>query len=192
MNKQQLAAKIWESANQMRSKIEANEYKDYILGFIFYKYLSDQLVQFVSNQGMTADDIKNLNESDAETVEFVQSNRGYFIAYDNLFSTWIDPTSDFDESNSVVAIKAKNNFSTEFLFDALGNQKTDLEEAATTNAQANINLQILMSHEIMAPKLSEQTQIGNYFKKLDALINQQQQITKLNNIKQACLSKMFV
>lgn len=39
----------------------------------------------------------------------------------------------------------------------------------------------------------EQTAIGNYFKKLDTLINQhQQQITKLNNIKQACLSKMFV
>ena len=36
MNKQQLANKIWESANKMRSKIEANEYKDYILGFIFY------------------------------------------------------------------------------------------------------------------------------------------------------------
>ena len=35
MNKQQLANKIWESANKMRSKIEANEYKDYILGFIF-------------------------------------------------------------------------------------------------------------------------------------------------------------
>mgnify|MGYP003300262765 CR=1 FL=1 len=34
MNKQQLANKIWESANNMRSKIEANEYKDYILGFI--------------------------------------------------------------------------------------------------------------------------------------------------------------
>jgi len=39
MNKQQLANKIWESANKMRSKIEANEYKDYILGFIFYKFL---------------------------------------------------------------------------------------------------------------------------------------------------------
>ncbi|MCG6202308.1 restriction endonuclease subunit S [Psychromonas antarctica] len=39
----------------------------------------------------------------------------------------------------------------------------------------------------------EQTKVGNYFQKLDALINQhQQQITKLNNIKQACLSKMFV
>lgn len=38
MNKQQLASRIWESANKMRSKIEANEYKDYILGFIFCKY----------------------------------------------------------------------------------------------------------------------------------------------------------
>ena len=57
MNKQQLAAKIWESANQMRSKIEANEYKDYILGFIFYKYLSDQLVSYATNQGMSADEI---------------------------------------------------------------------------------------------------------------------------------------
>ena len=42
MNKQQLASKIWESANKMRSKIEANEYKDYILGFIFYKFLSEK------------------------------------------------------------------------------------------------------------------------------------------------------
>lgn len=36
MNKQQLASTIWESANQMRSKIEANEYKDFILGFISF------------------------------------------------------------------------------------------------------------------------------------------------------------
>lgn len=106
MNKQQLAAKIWESANQMRSKIEANEYKDYILGFIFYKYLSDQLVQFVTKEGMTAEDIQALNEDDADTVEYVQENLGYFIAYDNLFSTWIDPTSDFDESNVRDALSA--------------------------------------------------------------------------------------
>lgn len=37
MNKQQLASKIWESANKMRSKIEANEYKDYILGCIIVR-----------------------------------------------------------------------------------------------------------------------------------------------------------
>lgn len=106
MNKQQLAAKIWESANQMRSKIEANDYKDFILGFIFYKYVSDQLVSFVKEQGMTEDDIKALNEDDAETLEFVQSNLGYFISYDNLFSTWVNPKTEFDESNVRDALSA--------------------------------------------------------------------------------------
>ena len=46
MNKQQLASKIWAAANEMRSKIEASEYKDYILGFIFYKFLSEQEESF--------------------------------------------------------------------------------------------------------------------------------------------------
>ncbi|ENY6170641.1 type I restriction-modification system subunit M [Vibrio fluvialis] len=106
MNKQQLAAKIWESANQMRSKIEANEYKDYILGFIFYKYLSDQQVEFVTKEGMTPDEIKALTEEDADTVKYIQDNLGYFIAYDNLFSTWVDPKFDFDESNVRDALSA--------------------------------------------------------------------------------------
>lgn len=106
MNKQQLAAKIWESANQMRSKIEANEYKDYILGFIFYKYLSDQQVEFVTKEGMTPDEIKALTEEDADTVKYIQDNLGYFIAYDNLFSTWVDPKYDFDESNVRDALSA--------------------------------------------------------------------------------------
>ena len=89
MNKQQLAAKIWESANQMRSKIEANEYKDYILGFIFYKYLSDKEIQFAKKESYSEADLKALNEADVETVDYVKSNIGYFIAYENLFSTWI-------------------------------------------------------------------------------------------------------
>jgi len=47
--------------------------------------------------------------------------------------------------------------------------------------------------DIVFPSIEEQKAIGNYFQQLDALINQHhQQITKLNNIKQACLSKMFV
>lgn len=108
MNKQQLAAKIWESANQMRSKIEANEYKDYILGFIFYKYLSDTQVSFLIDQGMTQDDIKALTEDDTETVDYIRREKGYFIAYDNLFSTWVDSSTEFDESNVRDALSAFN------------------------------------------------------------------------------------
>lgn len=78
MNKQQLAAKIWESANQMRSKIEANEYKDYILGFIFYKYLSEQLVEFARAQDMPDADIAQLSEADTETCDFFSAKLGLF------------------------------------------------------------------------------------------------------------------
>lgn len=57
MNKQQLANKIWASANKMRSKIEANEYKDYILGLIFYKFLSDNEVNYLNSIGWTDEEI---------------------------------------------------------------------------------------------------------------------------------------
>ena len=58
MNKQQLANKIWASANKMRSKIDANEYKDYILGLIFYKFLSVNEVNYIlmDMKGATDDD----------------------------------------------------------------------------------------------------------------------------------------
>jgi len=106
MNKQQLATKIWESANKMRSKIEANEYKDYILGFIFYKYLSDKEIKFLKENDFTDTDIKALSEDDADTVKFIQDNVGYFIAYKDLFSTWLKMGKDFDVSNVRDALSA--------------------------------------------------------------------------------------
>ena len=107
MNKQQLAAKIWESANRMRSKIEANEYKDYILGFIFYKYLSDKEERWLLSRDYTPDDIRDyVNEDDPETVSSAQQSLGYFIAYDNLFSTWIHMGSDFSVDNVRTALSS--------------------------------------------------------------------------------------
>lgn len=108
MNKQQLASKIWESANKMRSKIEANEYKDYILGFMFYKFLSDNEVSGLKKDGWSDEDLKNLVEEDPEVVEYCQQNFGYFISYNNLFSTWLSMGKDFDVSNVRDALSAFN------------------------------------------------------------------------------------
>ncbi len=77
MNKQQLASKIWESANKMRSKIEANEYKDYILGFMFYKFLSDKEVKWLKENDWTDEYLPDLTEDDAETLDTVRKNVGY-------------------------------------------------------------------------------------------------------------------
>lgn len=106
MNKQQLASKIWESANKMRSKIEANEYKDYILGFIFYKFLSDKEVKYLKENDWTDEYLPELTEEDTETVESIQKNLGYFIAYENLFSSWIAKGIDFSAENVTDALSA--------------------------------------------------------------------------------------
>lgn len=108
MNKQQLASKIWESANRMRSKIEANEYKDYILGFIFYKFLSDKEVRYLKDNDWTDEYLPQVTEEDEETREDVQRNIGYFISYENLFSTWIAQGTDFTADNVTVALAAFN------------------------------------------------------------------------------------
>lgn len=106
MNKQQLASTIWESANQMRSKIEANEYKDFILGFIFYKYLSEKELNLMKSEGFTEERIKKVDENDTKYMEHIKNELGYFISYDNLFSTWLAKGSDFDVSNVRDALSA--------------------------------------------------------------------------------------
>ena len=107
MNKQQLASKIWESANKMRSKIEANEYKDYILGFIFYKFLSNKEVNTLYEIGYTDEDFKDqVVENNRKLVETLQNRNGYFISYNDLFSTWIDMRNDFNIDNVRIALSA--------------------------------------------------------------------------------------
>ncbi|CNJ12039.1 type I restriction enzyme%2C S subunit [Yersinia aldovae] len=71
--------------------------------------------------------------------------------------------------------------------------KQHIKSISHTGTIAHYTIEQAKATPINACSDEEQTTIGNYFQKLDALINQhQQQISKLNNIKQACLSKMFI
>ena len=107
MNKQQLASKIWESANKMRSKIEANEYKDYILGFIFYKFLSEKEENYLDKISLPKESRKEyVKEENIDIRDNIQKNIGYFISYDDLFSTWLNNRNDFDISNVRDALNA--------------------------------------------------------------------------------------
>ena len=107
MNKQQLASKIWESANKMRSKIEANEYKDYILGFIFYKFLSEKEESYLDKISLPKESRKEyVKEEKIDIRDNIQKNIGYFISYDDLFSTWLSKKNDFDVSDVRDALNA--------------------------------------------------------------------------------------
>ncbi len=143
MNKQQLAAKIWESANKMRSKIEANEYKDYILGFIFYKFLSEKEVKHLKENDWTDEYLPELTEEDTETVKSIQENVGYFISYENLFSTWLEKGRDFsvqDVRDALSAfsrlINAAHKKVFEGIFDTLQTGLSKLGDSSASQSKA--------------------------------------------------------
>ena len=84
-------------------------------------------------------------------------------------------------------------FNREFLFQWLKNYEKEWQKYGQPGSQVNLNSEIVKKQNISVPKSKEQIQIGNLFKQLDTLITQHQaQQKKLNNIKQACLEKMFV
>ena len=99
MNKQQLANRIWASANNMRNKIDANEYKDYILGLIFYKFLSDTEVKYFTEVCEWEEDelpelVENYEDINMKNaIKECQEHIGFFIEYKCLFSTWLNDTS---------------------------------------------------------------------------------------------------
>ncbi|PSB77103.1 restriction endonuclease subunit S [Photobacterium damselae subsp. damselae] len=84
----------------------------------------------------------------------------------------------------------------EFFLQWIRSEKMQERLTESNPASAMVNLvpmSELKAWDVVVPKKDEQIAIGNYFQKLDGLIKQHlHQITKLKNIKQACLDKMFV
>lgn len=80
-----------------------------------------------------------------------------------------------------------------FLLHLLDYDRAKILSGSNGSTMIHITKSAMEAKKVFIPKKDEQNVIGNYFQKLDVLIkHHQQQITKLNNIKQACLSKMFV
>lgn len=136
----------------MRSKIEANEYKDYILGFIFYKFLSEQEVKFLLEEGFTPKDISGeITEDHPENVDWLQNRVGYFIAYENLYSIWLEAGSDFSVANVRDALSAFNRLVSpsykkvfEEIFDTLHNGLKNLGGTESERTKAVRNLLALI------------------------------------------------
>ena len=70
MNKQQLAALIWNSCDDLRGSISAVEYKDVILGLIFYRFVSEKEVTELKKQDWTEEAMaEELNEEVGDLVD---------------------------------------------------------------------------------------------------------------------------
>lgn len=87
-----------------------------------------------------------------------------------------------------------NEVNSEFIYQYIQRDfLTHTSGIKTETAVPHLSLHDIRNFSIFLPSKAEQNIISNYFQKLDNIINQhQQQITKIKNIKQTCLSKMFV
>ena len=88
-----LETKLWAIADELRGNMDANEFKNYMLGFIFYKYLSEKIELYL-NQELEEDGVEFKDaykddelreEVEAEAIE----NLGYFLEPRCLFKRWL-------------------------------------------------------------------------------------------------------
>ncbi len=89
--RRQLQQQLWNIANTLRGKMNADEFRDYILGFIFYKYLSEKIQRF-GDTVLEQDGLKfaELDEAkQADVIDAVQeaavAELGYFLTPSELF-----------------------------------------------------------------------------------------------------------
>ena len=111
-----LEAQLWNIANTLRGKMNADEFRDYILGFIFYKYLSEKMNIFadeiLKQDNIKFKDITPKTENGKEFIEAIKEEAleklGYFLRPDELFTEVAkrgkgdneDDVDKFDESKT--------------------------------------------------------------------------------------------
>ncbi|MBT1327545.1 type I restriction-modification system subunit M [Mycoplasma bovis] len=132
ITKEKLGSKIWDAANQLRDKLEPHEYKDYVLGLVFYKFLCEKQTNYLIKNWISSDQLKYLdskyldNESNFNAIvsddayksdyenlvdakkDCIDEN-GYFIDYSNLFSSWLENKNEFNIQKFQLAFNNFNN-----------------------------------------------------------------------------------
>jgi type I restriction enzyme M protein len=93
-HKKTLQTQLWNIANTLRGKMGADEFRDYILGFIFYKYLSERMHLFadeiLKHDGIKFDFIDETTKKGSELLAAIKEESierlGYFLKPTELFS----------------------------------------------------------------------------------------------------------
>ena len=121
--KQKLNQKLWDIANNLRGKMGADEFRDYILGFIFYKYLSEKMLRYANKilepDKMAYHDINLNTKPGQQYLEAVKENSiddlGYFLEPGELFGTMV--------------MRGNGNGKAKFILDDLQKVLIDIEQS---------------------------------------------------------------
>lgn len=113
--RRQLQQQLWNIANTLRGKMSADDFRDYILGFIFYKYLSEKIERYadaqLAQENLIFTNLNEKNQKDQAYIDAVKdaslSELGYFLKPSDLFSQIAKRGSNQNNSEN---IGQKHNF----------------------------------------------------------------------------------
>ena len=130
--KQALDKQLWNIANDLRGKMDADEFKDYILGFIFYKYLSERQLALANELLETETEHDYSELSHAAKIEAIKNESleqlGYFLKPDEMFSVVVakgQGASEEHDTNILVDLKK--------VFNSIVNSANEFDSADDFN-----------------------------------------------------------
>ena len=104
---EEIKRRLWDGANELRGSMDASRYKDYMLGLMFYKFLSDKTLDSFRTSArlgkvtevVLVEEYKKAREKYGEPLDkTIQSVLGYYVLPEYLYQTWIMDinTGDFE------------------------------------------------------------------------------------------------
>lgn len=114
----EIKRRLWDGANNLRGSMDASRYKDYMLGLMFYKFLSDQTLDtFKTTSGLAETNESKVVEAYYEAYEqhgeqltqMISNILGYYVLPDYLYQTWLQDINN-GEFEVQKVIDSLNNF----------------------------------------------------------------------------------
>lgn len=99
----EIKKRLWDGANELRGSMNASQYMDYMLGLMFYKFLSDKTLDQVRVTEMLHDLTeaelleryeKLYNEYQDKYIELIRQPLGYYIPPEYLYQRWMKDIND--------------------------------------------------------------------------------------------------
>lgn len=102
---EEIKRRLWDGANELRGSMDASRYKDYMLGLMFYKFLSDKTLEtFKVSSGLgqitefelVEEYTKARAEYGEQLDQMIQATLGYFVSPEYLYQTWLKDINSGD------------------------------------------------------------------------------------------------
>ncbi len=183
---EEIKRRLWDGANELRGSMDASRYKDYMLGLMFYKFLSDKtLEQFkisagvgtLSEKELVDAYIKAKAEYGDDLEKMIQDLLGYYVSPEYLYQTWLNDINSgnfevqkvTDSLNSFERTIAVSGDSSDFkgLFSSSTLDLTDTALGSNLNERSkNIKALILLFADLNMVALQKGDVLGDAYEYL--------------------------